>query len=239
MIHNRHLPRSLHRFCNAVLGFFGVATASLWLNACLPPRFQTIGLIAAGILTVAATCTLAIVNPKRFSVVEGIAGEAGYDELTEDERAENQTDIAVAELGGLGEFGCVQNTDWLPKVVPIAFRFVQDSPGEFRLVPGRPGDCADRQCVRWGAPGCHVPAPENRDAGRWHLLKRRGQGRKPCILQRRLFSYGCLSFAIDHSLIVVSSEPVASVLLSGEKARPSQVLKCARYECTRARGDTE
>jgi hypothetical protein len=91
MIHNRYLPESLHRVCNAAVGFFGVGAASFCVNAHIALRFQTVGLIAAVILTILATCLLAIVNPKRFSVVEGIAGDVGYDELAENRRDKEPT----------------------------------------------------------------------------------------------------------------------------------------------------
>ena len=98
MIHNRHLSETLHRICNATIGFFAMATTSLWVNSLVPLRFQTMGLVLAFILTASATCALAVVNPNRFSIVEGIAGDAGYDELTENHTDKESTDDSGGKM---------------------------------------------------------------------------------------------------------------------------------------------
>jgi len=82
MIHNRYLPLWLHRLCNGVFGvsvllgigsiWFGEPAGS-WrhvLSRCLLWSSIPVGII------------LALVA-RRFSIVEGVAGREGYDELHE------------------------------------------------------------------------------------------------------------------------------------------------------------
>jgi hypothetical protein len=86
VFHNRRLPEWLHRLCNAALGFFLAGTVFLCIDVYLiPPAFQMAGLFTAIVLTVLTTLALVIVNPKRFSIVEGIAGDVGYNDLPEDQ----------------------------------------------------------------------------------------------------------------------------------------------------------
>jgi hypothetical protein len=85
MIRNRRLPDWLHRLCDAVLGFFLVAALSLAGVRLLPDRWQGTGFVAAIGLTAFAAILLAAVDPKRFSIVGGVAGDAGYDDLREDD----------------------------------------------------------------------------------------------------------------------------------------------------------
>jgi hypothetical protein len=82
MIHNRYLPMWLHRVCSGVLGAAVLAAiGSIWfaepsgtwrhiLSRCL-----FLGSVPAGIV-------LACIS-HRFSIVEGVAGGEGYDELHE------------------------------------------------------------------------------------------------------------------------------------------------------------
>ena len=84
MVHNRYLPLWLHRLCNGVLGaavLLGVAgiwfgePADSWrwiLSRCLMWLSIPVGIILAAVA-------------RRFSVVEGVAGGDGYDELHESE----------------------------------------------------------------------------------------------------------------------------------------------------------
>jgi hypothetical protein len=80
-IHNRYLPQSVHRIANGVMaslvlacaGAFGashLSCDSFLGTACL-------ALLWASPLGLLASCF----DPAKFSLVEGVAGEDGYDEL--------------------------------------------------------------------------------------------------------------------------------------------------------------
>ena len=82
MIHNRYLPPWLHRICNGVFGaVVFVSAGSIWFGEPAGSwrhflsRFLIWSSIPAGIL-------LTIVAG-RFSIVQGVAGGEGYDELSE------------------------------------------------------------------------------------------------------------------------------------------------------------
>jgi hypothetical protein len=86
MIHNRHLPNWAHRVANAVLGLLGCASAGAAGFAFF--REGSVQEQVAGWLlwlSPVAGVLLAALNPRRISLVEGLAGDAGYDEL-EDRR---------------------------------------------------------------------------------------------------------------------------------------------------------
>ncbi|MBN1590726.1 MAG: hypothetical protein JW888_14530 [Pirellulales bacterium] len=86
MIHNRYLSERTHRLCNVVVGLLLTTTACLYINAyVIPARFQMLGLIVGGVVTLSVTLGLALVDPKRFSIMEGVAGGLGYDELDDEE----------------------------------------------------------------------------------------------------------------------------------------------------------
>lgn len=82
MIHNRYLPMWLNRVCSGVLGAVVLAAiSSIWfaepsgtwrhvLSRCL-----LWGSVPAGIVLACFS--------HRFSIVEGVAGDDGYDELRE------------------------------------------------------------------------------------------------------------------------------------------------------------
>ena len=101
MIHNSYLPRWLHRVCNGVLGsavllgigsiWFGQPAGS-WqhlLSRCLIWSSIPVGII------------LALVA-RRCSIVEGVAGGDGYDELRKPppESATQKAEITGAPLSG-------------------------------------------------------------------------------------------------------------------------------------------
>jgi hypothetical protein len=82
MIHNRYLPFWLHRVCNGVFGaavllgvgsiWFGEPVGS-WqyvLSHCLIWSSVPVGIVLAFVA-------------RRFSIVEGVAGGEGYDDLRE------------------------------------------------------------------------------------------------------------------------------------------------------------
>ena len=80
MIHNRYLPLWLHRICNGAFGAAWLAgISSIWfteppgswqhtLSRCLIWSSIPVGIILASLA-------------RRCSIVEGVAGEDGYDEL--------------------------------------------------------------------------------------------------------------------------------------------------------------
>ena len=85
ILHNRYLPTWLHRICNAGFGSLLIATlGTLAVTNLLPNAAQAIGLFAVIVGTVVTGFVLLVVNPNRFSTVEGVAGEDGYDELIDD-----------------------------------------------------------------------------------------------------------------------------------------------------------
>ena len=84
MIHNRYLPTWAHRLANGALAFLGTASA----GAAGYVSFRSGGFLeqASGwllLLSPVAGVIFALLNPKRISLAEGLAGEAGYDELGE------------------------------------------------------------------------------------------------------------------------------------------------------------
>ncbi|HTV42908.1 MAG TPA: hypothetical protein VMF08_20250 [Candidatus Sulfotelmatobacter sp.] len=80
MIHNRYLPLWLHRLCN---GFFGAAllagVGSIWFDA--PPDSWLHLLSRVLIWSSIPVGIILAVLARRFSIVEGVAGGEGYDEL--------------------------------------------------------------------------------------------------------------------------------------------------------------
>ena len=72
-VRNHYLPAWLHRLCNALLGSAILTTVSilLWPNLLM----LWFGL--------AAFVGLLLLNPNRFSIVEGVAGGDGYADLYE------------------------------------------------------------------------------------------------------------------------------------------------------------
>ncbi|MDR3637827.1 MAG: hypothetical protein P4L84_28735 [Isosphaeraceae bacterium] len=78
MLHNRYLPNWLHRLANsAVGGVLSLLAASAAVRVLGAPLGSF-----WGALLVAFLC--AALDPMQFSLVEGCAGEDGYDELTDD-----------------------------------------------------------------------------------------------------------------------------------------------------------
>ena len=78
-IHNRYVPEWLHRIVNALLvaSIWGTATGYLWLSAS-PGSFWKTTTSSALSLTPVILIAMIFV---RYSVVRGVAGEEGYDEL--------------------------------------------------------------------------------------------------------------------------------------------------------------
>ncbi len=78
MLHNRDLPDWIHRLANGVIGGFLSMPASLVavhvLDAPLGVLWVALPVVVFGMA----------LNPRRFSLVEGCAGDLGYDELLGD-----------------------------------------------------------------------------------------------------------------------------------------------------------
>ena len=82
VIHNRRLSGGLHRVVNALFGCFllaglgalglGYFSSSSWLSS-----LSFLGIC----LTPVAFIALLLVDPQRFSLIEGVAGDLGNDEL--------------------------------------------------------------------------------------------------------------------------------------------------------------
>lgn len=80
-LHNRYLPQWVHRIANGVIASLLLALAGAWGTTALAPgsfpwKLFFIALYASPIGLLAS-----LLNPGRFTLVEGIAGEDGYDEL--------------------------------------------------------------------------------------------------------------------------------------------------------------
>jgi hypothetical protein len=81
-LHNRDLPQWAHRVANGVMASLFLALVGVWLtntfaSDSLPWRIALVVLYASPDGLVAS-----LLNPSKFTLVEGIAGEDGYDELT-------------------------------------------------------------------------------------------------------------------------------------------------------------
>lgn len=78
-MHNRRLPEWLHRVVNAlvVAGLWAAATAYLWLSAQPSSVWRTVTASALSLTPLILIVMLFV----RYSLVRGVAGEDGYDEL--------------------------------------------------------------------------------------------------------------------------------------------------------------
>jgi hypothetical protein len=80
-LHNRYLPHWAHRIANGVMASLLLALTGAWLTSTLdsdslPWKMSLVLLYASptGLLA-------SLLSPSRFTLVEGIVGEDGYDEL--------------------------------------------------------------------------------------------------------------------------------------------------------------
>ncbi len=79
VLHNRRLPNGLHRLANGVMGSFSVAMILVGLSKLVfVPAWLFLVCIPIGLLC-------AYFDPERFTLVEGLAGEDGYDELDKED----------------------------------------------------------------------------------------------------------------------------------------------------------
>ena len=77
-LHNCYLPDWMHRCANgAIGGMAGIAVATLAMRFLSAPT----AVLWLGVISIVAGAAL---NPQRFTLVEGCAGDVGYDELDGD-----------------------------------------------------------------------------------------------------------------------------------------------------------
>jgi hypothetical protein len=82
MIHNRYLPLWLHRVCNGVFGaVLLIGIGSIWFGE---PAETWRHIVSRCLIwaSIPVGITLALIA-RRFSIVQGVAGGDGYDELHE------------------------------------------------------------------------------------------------------------------------------------------------------------
>jgi hypothetical protein len=81
-IHNRYLSSGIHRLFNGLFGAViaaGIGTAGVsFLSPENPLQVPSAWLL---LLSPLVGVALMLLNPNRFSLVRGLAGDAGYDEL--------------------------------------------------------------------------------------------------------------------------------------------------------------
>ncbi len=80
MLHNFYLPDWLHRLANGTIGAGVSSLAALAAVEALGVPLSALWFV----LPAALVCTA--LDPRRFSLVEGCAGDLGYDELLDDEQ---------------------------------------------------------------------------------------------------------------------------------------------------------
>jgi hypothetical protein len=85
MLHNRYLPDWIHRLANGAIGGLLASAA-----ACAAVRVVGVPLEAFWSVPLLAVLCIGI-NPRRFSLVEGCAGDLGYDELVDDRWSDFET----------------------------------------------------------------------------------------------------------------------------------------------------
>jgi len=79
MLHNRYLPDWLHRVANGAVGGGLSSLPALAIVRVLSAPLWELWFV----LPVALICTA--LDPRRFSLVDGCAGDLGYDELLDDD----------------------------------------------------------------------------------------------------------------------------------------------------------
>jgi hypothetical protein len=87
MIHNRYLPIWLHRLCNGLFGAVSfISIGSVWFGE---PAGSWEHFISSSLIWASVPVGIVLAQiARRFSIVEGVAGGDGYDELHEDKSAE-------------------------------------------------------------------------------------------------------------------------------------------------------
>jgi hypothetical protein len=90
-IHNRYLPLWVHRVCNGFLGAVASATlASVGMSRFAPDHLLHQLSVILLYLSLPIGVLLAVVA-RRWSIVEGCAGEVGYDDLLPDCTSKEKT----------------------------------------------------------------------------------------------------------------------------------------------------
>ena len=80
-LHNRYLPRWAHRIANGVVASMLLALAGVVGTTTLAPGSLPWRVFAVVLYASPTGLLASLLNPARFTLVEGIAGEDGYDEL--------------------------------------------------------------------------------------------------------------------------------------------------------------
>ena len=84
-VHNRYLPNWIHRIFNGLFAFFLSATIGVigWAHFKYQPFVCEVskGLVY---LSMPIVILFGFLNPKKISLVEGVGGADGYDELAND-----------------------------------------------------------------------------------------------------------------------------------------------------------
>jgi hypothetical protein len=86
-IHNRYLPPGIHRIANGVMAALGLALVGS-VGSGFVPGGSLPWKAAVLLFMLSAPIGLLIallIDPRKFSLVEGVAGEDGYDELEAEE----------------------------------------------------------------------------------------------------------------------------------------------------------
>ena len=100
VIHNRFLPGWLHRIFCGLFGAVVFVTLWAWLLSVVPTEALAFEALHSAIWLTPVVSLLCFLAAPRISVVRGLAGEAGYDELSADQ-ASSQT--VVPTINGPAE----------------------------------------------------------------------------------------------------------------------------------------
>lgn len=85
MLHNCYLPDWIHRLANGAIG-------GLLASAAVCAAVSGAGASFEAFWSVPLVASICMgINPRRFSLVEGCAGDLGYDELVDDDRRDFET----------------------------------------------------------------------------------------------------------------------------------------------------
>jgi len=90
-MHNRYLPTWLHRLCNGILGAVAAATLAI-MGICSFPAEHWLHRLAVVLLYLSAPIGILLAAvARRFSIVEGVAGGDGEDELVDHHHHDKDT----------------------------------------------------------------------------------------------------------------------------------------------------
>jgi ABC-type dipeptide/oligopeptide/nickel transport system permease component len=90
-LHNRYLPLWLHRVCNGIFGITISATVACLGLSRFPPGHWLYRLSFILLwLSIPIGILLAMIA-QRFSIVEGVAGDFGYDEMEDNDKSKDKS----------------------------------------------------------------------------------------------------------------------------------------------------